>query len=102
MPRQSTVYEILIASPSDVITERVVLAEVVQDWNSANARTRGISLQALRWELDATPDIRDRAQSIINEQLGGADMLVGVFHARLGYPTGKALSGTVEEIEHFR
>jgi len=50
MARQSTVYEVLIASPSDVIAERLILSEVLQDWNSAHARARGISLQALRWE----------------------------------------------------
>jgi hypothetical protein len=30
------------------------------------------------------------------------DILMGVFWTRLGTPTGKAPSGTVEEIEHFR
>jgi hypothetical protein len=103
MPRQSTVYEVLIASPSDVSIERVILSEVVDDWNSANSRARGTSLQALRWEIDAMPGIGDRPQGILNEQLvKGADLLMGVFHAKLGTPTGKALSGTAEEIEEFR
>jgi hypothetical protein len=103
MPRQSTVYEVLIASPSDVITERAVLTEVVEDWNSANSRSRAISLQAIRWELDAVPSVGDTPQHIINKQLvENADVLVVVFWTRLGTPTGGALSGTVAEIEHVR
>jgi hypothetical protein len=103
MPRQSAVYEVLIASPSDVLTERRVLAEVLEDWNSANSRSRAMSLQALRWELDGVPASGARPQEILNKQLvENADILIAVFGARLGTPTGQAASGTVEEIEHFR
>jgi hypothetical protein len=42
----------------------------------------------------------DRPQAIINKQLlQDADLLVAVFWARLGSPTGVAASGTIEEIE---
>jgi len=103
MPRQSSLYEVLIASPSDVVAERRILTEVLEDWNSANSRSRGISLQALRWELDGVPASGKRPQEILNKQLvESADFLMAVFWARLGTPTGRALSGTVEEIEHFR
>jgi hypothetical protein len=45
----------------------------------------------------------DRAQAIINKQiLGDADILIAIFWARIGTPTGVAASGTVEEItEHI-
>jgi len=103
MPRRSLVYEVLIASPSDVKKERAVLAEVLEDWNSGHSRSRGISLQALGWELDAVPASGGRPQEILNRQLvENGDILLAVFWTRLGTPTGKALSGTVEEIEHFR
>jgi len=103
MPRESIVYEVLIASPSDVVAERRILAEVVEDWNSANSRSRGISLQALRWELDGVPASGARPQEILNKQLvESADFLLAVFWARLGTPTVEAPSGTAEEIEHFR
>ena len=103
MPRQSLVYEVLIASPSDVARERTILAEVLEDWNSANSRSRGISLQALRWELDGIPASGGTPQEILNKQLvEKADVLIGVFWARLGTPTGRAPSGTAEEIERFR
>jgi hypothetical protein len=90
MPRNSTVYEVL-ASPSDVLTERIILTEVIEDWNSANSRARGISLQALRWELDSVPATGARTQAIINKQLvKDADIVLAVFGARLGTPTGEA------------
>lgn len=70
MSRQSTVYEVLIASPSDVVEERVVIAEVLEDWNSANSRSQNISLQALRWELDAVPSTATgRNRSSLNSSL---------------------------------
>ena len=95
MPRQSAVYEVLIASPSDVLTERRVLAEVLEDWNSAHSRSRAISLQALRWELDGVPASGARPQEILNKQLvENTDIPMAVFGARLGTPTGQAASGT--------
>ncbi len=103
MPRSSVVYEVLIASPSDVRIERDVLVEVIEDWNSTHSRDRGISLKALRWELDSVPGSGARPQEILNRQLvENADILIGVFWTRLGTPTGRAISGTVEEIDHFR
>lgn len=103
MPRQSVVFEVLIASPSDVVEERRILAEVLEDWNSANSRAQSTSLQALRWELDAMPASGSRPQEILNRQLvENADILMAVFWTRLGTPTGRAPSGTVEEIDHFR
>jgi len=103
MPRPSVVYEVLIASPSDVRTERAILAEVIDDWNSTHSRDRGASLKALRWELDGVPGSGARPQDILNRQLvENADILIGVFWTRLGTPTGHAVSGTAEEIDHFR
>src|SRR5271157_4965996 len=102
MPRESIAYEVLIASPSDVASERHIVAEVVADWNSAHARTTGIVLQSRRWELNAVPQMGERPQALINKQLvEEADILIGVFSSRLGTPTGVAPSGTVEEVDHF-
>lgn len=103
MPRKATAFEILIASPGDVVTERLVLSEVIEDWNSSHSRSRGIMLQTRKWELDAVPAMGDRPQALLNKQLvDEADILIAVFSARLGSPTGVAASGTVEEIERLR
>lgn len=52
------------------------------------------------WETHSTPTMGDRPQAIINKQvLEGCDLLVGMFWTRIGTATGKAASGTIEEIE---
>lgn len=90
----------MIASPSDVPQERVVVRDVIAEWNAIHAKDRNTVLMPVGWETHATPHIGDRPQALINGQvLKDADLLVAVFWTRLGSPTGVAPSGTVEEIE---
>jgi hypothetical protein len=101
MTYQATVVRVLIASPGDTVNERRVVREVIEDWNSLNGEL-GVLLQPMMWERDATPELGDRPQGIINHQLvDKADMAVGIFWTRLGTPTDEADSGTVEEIERL-
>jgi hypothetical protein len=52
------------------------------------------------WETHSSPELAGRPQQIINERLlESADLLVGIFWTRVGSPTGKSISGSVEEIE---
>ncbi len=103
MARQVTVYGILIASPADVVKERQAIPEVIHSWNAVNSRRYGVMLEPVLWETHASPEMGDRPQSIINRQLfKDCDILIGTFWTRLGTHTGKAESGTVEEIEEFR
>jgi hypothetical protein len=99
----ATVIRILIASPSDVTKERDVVTECIYAWNAAHFGTTGIMLQPVRWETHTYPASGDRPQALINRQIvEDGDCLIGIFGARLGTPTGEALSGTIEEIEIFR
>lgn len=44
----------------------------------------------------------ERGQAVINHQLvDDADILIGIFKARIGTPTGISASGTIEEIDRF-
>ncbi|MFC1918986.1 DUF4062 domain-containing protein [Chloroflexota bacterium] len=96
-------YRILIASPSDMEEERKAISEVIRDWNVANSLFLGVYLEPVLFETHATPEMGDRPQAIINRQLvESCDILIGTFWTRLGTTTGKAKSGTVEEIEEFR
>jgi hypothetical protein len=98
----ATVVRILIASPGDTGTARVVLRNVIEEWNSLNAEDTGVILLPVMWERDATPEMGDRPQGIINRQLVDvSDVLIGTFWTRLGTPTSEAESGTAEEIERF-
>ncbi len=100
MPFQATVFRVMIASPSDVESERRLIPEVLQEWNSVNSFDKRIVLIPVRWETDSAPIMGDRPQEIINKQvLRDCDLLVGIFWTRIGSPTGESISGTVEEIE---
>ncbi|MDT8390563.1 MAG: DUF4062 domain-containing protein [Lentisphaeria bacterium] len=99
MSYQAIAINVMIASPGDVATERQNIRELIQTWNAMHAEERHLILMPLGWESHASPQMGDRAQGVINEQvLGRCDLLVAVFWTRLGSPTGEAPSGTVEEI----
>ncbi|MEO2091753.1 MAG: DUF4062 domain-containing protein [Gemmataceae bacterium] len=90
----------MIASPGDVAEERQAVRDLIVEWNYIHAEDRRQVLLPVGWETHSTPLMGDRAQAIINKQvLVNCDLLVAVFWTKLGSPTGKAASGTVEEIE---
>ena len=100
MPRKVTVYDVIIASPGDVATERQIAREVIQEWNAIHGSANDVMLNAVSWETHSTPEMGSRPQEIINCQiLLNSDILIGIFWTRLGTPTGVAASGTVEEIQ---
>jgi hypothetical protein len=100
MPVETKLYCVLIASPGDVKAEREIIREEIYRWNSMHAIDTKMVLQPVGWETDATPDLQERGQAVINRQLvDTCDILIGVFWTRLGTPTPEAESGTVEEIE---
>jgi hypothetical protein len=94
------VYNVMLASPSDVIEELNIAKEVISEWNCVNSNSKNIVLLPINWEYNSFSSFGDRPQEIINNQLlKNADLLIGIFWTRIGTPTGKAISGTVEEIE---
>lgn len=102
MSYDATVFQIMIASPSDVQDERRIAIEVIYHWNATHSANSHIVLLPLLWEMNATPELGDRPQAIINKQLvSQADILIGVFWTRLGTPTGTSESGTAEEIHEI-
>lgn len=100
MAYRATVIPVMIASPGDVTEEREIIRTVIHDWNDVNATASKIVLSPVGWETHSSPEIGNRPQELINTRLlKDCDLLVGVFWTRLGTPTGKAQSGTVEEIQ---
>jgi hypothetical protein len=97
---EATVIPVMIASPGDVYEEREIVREVVHSWNYINSLKTKVVLMPAGWETHSSPELGARAQELINSRvLKDCDLLIGVFWTRLGTPTGKAESGTVEEIE---
>ena len=100
MSYDARVFNVMIASPSDVASERTIVREVIYDWNAVHSERENIVLLPVGWESHTSPEMGDRAQAIINRQtLDKCDLLVGIFGTRIGSETGEYASGTIEEIE---
>ena len=94
--------KVLVASPSDVDSERKIAEEVIRDWNTVNADERQLMLEAVLWELHSAPDFGDRVQGILNKQIvDQCDVAIAIFWTRIGTNTGVAPGGAVEEIERL-
>ncbi|MBL8864794.1 MAG: DUF4062 domain-containing protein [Planctomycetia bacterium] len=100
MPYRADVYNVFIASPGDVPKEREAVRKMLVEWNYIHSRDRKQVLMPVGWETHSTPQMGNHPQDIINKHLlKDCDLLVAVFWTRIGSPTEKAISGSVEEIE---
>ena len=100
MSYDAKAFNVMIASPSDVPSERNIVREIVYEWNAVHSQSRQIVLLPVGWETHSSPEMGGRAQEILNNQiLSSCDLLVGIFWTRIGTETGEYISGTVEEIE---
>lgn len=102
MPFTATVFNVLIASPSDVPAERAIISETIYSWNALNAKETQKVLMPVRWETHTYPDMAGHPQEMINRQIvQDCDLLIAAFWHRIGSPTQNAPSGTVDEITQF-
>jgi|GEM_PF-4590604 len=100
MPRRALEFRVVIASPSDLYETRKAAFEVIQELDQT-FEAQSISIRGLGWEEYATPGIGREVQEVVGEQiLREYDILIALFATKLGSPTEKHASGTVEEIEH--
>jgi len=98
MPRSETIFQVMVASPSDVSEERALLEDIVDEVNRTWAMQAGVRLDLLMWETATYPGMGEDAQSVINEQLGDDyDIFIGMLWTKFGTPTHRADSGTEEE-----
>ena len=99
MGYNARVFNVMIASPSDVASERSIVREVIYEWNAIHSEKENIVLLPVGWESHSSPEM-GRPQEIINRQtVDKCDLLVGIFGTRIGTDTGEYDSGTIEEIE---
>lgn len=91
---------VFIASPSDCKDERESLPLLFERLNRIIASERQIVLELVRWETNTWPGFGIDSQDVINEQIGAYDIFIGIMWNRLGTPTSRAQSGTVEEFEN--
>jgi len=100
MPYTATVIPVMIASPGDVTDYRAHARDVLHEWNYVHSSSTNVVLMPVGWETHSSPELGSTPQELINERvLEDCDLLIGIFWTRLGTPTGRAESGTVEEIQ---
>lgn len=94
-----TTVQVFLASPMDLAEERQVVRRVVDEINGAGRRV-GVTFEVIGWETDVSPDAAEDAQDVVNAQIrANYDVFVCMFRDRLGTPTKRSASGTVEEYE---
>ena len=99
MSYQANVCTIMVSAPSDCSEELQRAREVIYKWNAVNSRARRMVLLPVDWKNNTMPRAGAIAQENINEQITfHADALIAIFKNRLGTPTEKHPSGTIEEI----
>lgn len=100
MPRNTAVFQVFVASPSDVSDERRLLEGVIRQLNQIWSKSLDITFELLKWETDVHPSFSTDPQAAINEQIGlEYDVFIGIFWGRIGTPTPRAASGTMEEFD---
>jgi HEAT repeat protein len=99
LPQQVTKLRVFVASPGDVRQERDRLDRIVAKLNRTLGATDDVVLELVRWETHAWPGFGEDAQAVINDEIEPFDIFVGVLWQRIGTPTARSVSGTVEEFE---
>ena len=88
MSYKARVFRVFIASPSDVLLEREITRNVLEQWNSINSEREKIVLVPIGWETNAAPEMGRPAQDYINmDILDTCDVVIGIFWTRAGTPT---------------
>ncbi len=101
--KQGYIFNIMVGSPSDVSDIAKLAIQLIHNWNIIHSSDKCIALVPHHWTSSSYPSLNDSAQSVLNNQLvDNSDALIAIFGCRLGTPTNKHISGTVEEIEEHR
>ncbi len=95
----ASVIRLFASSPDDVQKEVAQLASVVQELNTvlrAFVRDKRVVVELVHWKTHVHADMGP-AQDVVDRQLGGYDIYLGIMWSRFGTPTARAGSGTEQE-----
>jgi len=98
---QVEVLKIFLASPSDVAKERDYVIEVIEEINRTIAPSKGVILEVVS-SKHTFPGYGQDGQSVLNKQIGTMkeyEIFLGIMWSRVGTPTQRAPSGTIEEFK---
>ncbi len=94
------ILRILIASPGDLREERQAIRHLAEEINHIWSDYFSLRLRVIMWEDDTFPAIGSDPQAVVNTQVGDDyEVFLGMFGERLGQPTPRAASGTIEEFD---
>ena len=100
MPDLVKQYKIMLSTPGDTDDLRAEAETIIQDWNDDNSDSKNVTLQRLHWKKSVVLTAnRPPQRKITDTMVSKADIFVVIFRHRLGTPTGRAISGTVEELD---
>lgn len=100
MPKDVTLYKLLISCPGDVKEELKIIDEVVGEFNDMFSDTLGVTILPKHWSKSSYPQSGGKPQALLNDQfVNDCDAAVAIFWTRFGSPTDEYGSGTEEEIE---
>jgi hypothetical protein len=95
--------KIFMASPSDVVKEHNYVIEVIDEINRTIAPNKGVMLKVVRSEENVFPGYNpEGGQAVLNAQIANMEeyaLFVGIMWNRVGTPTPRAESGTIEEFK---
>jgi len=95
-------YNVLLSAPSDIAQYLDNVKNAIEKFNRELMYDCGICFSTKYWKNDTFPDAGKSAQDIINEQIvKNSDIVIALFGAKLGTPTPKYVSGTIEEISQI-
>ena len=95
-------YNVLLSAPSDVVQYLENVKNAIDKFNRELMYDCGICFSTKYWKNDTFPNTGKSAQDIINEQIvKNSDIVIALFGAKLGTPTEKYESGTIEEISQI-
>ncbi|WP_404390408.1 hypothetical protein [Humibacillus xanthopallidus] len=96
-----TIFDVFLASPDDAVEARAAAETAMEDWNREHGLAENVQFRSRYYRKDAIPILgRGDAQSVTNAQLVDTSQVVlGIFHRRLGTQTARAASGSAEEIK---
>lgn len=99
MPRDTKTYDIVLSCPTDVINEKAIIEEVIQNFNMTIGANLSINLNLKHWSKNSFAQTGASAQELLNRQfIDDADMIICIFWNRMGTPTDNYESGTAEEL----
>ena len=91
---------VFLSSPGDCEAERLAVSHVLDEMNRTVGERERLFFQLVLWE-DFAPGLGSNPQAVIDEQLCGYDVLVGVMWMRFGTPIPGGLgSGTEHAVSY--